>query len=106
MFGFLDAAGTVFDCSPRLFRQNSHCMFDWPEQIHTSPTATFLKAMVFLPLIVSVYPVPGFCLLRVADHLPSLSAVAGARVFDTSVFVSRSSSTAISSPGVAVPQTT
>ena len=58
MFGFFEDAGTFFDCSPMLFRQNSHCMFDWPEQIQTSPTATFLKAMVFFPFTVIVYPVP------------------------------------------------
>ena len=53
MFGFFAAAGTVLLCSPRLFRQNSHCMFDWPEQTHTSPTATFLNSTVFLPFTVS-----------------------------------------------------
>ena len=29
-------------------------MFDWPEQIQTSPTSTFFNVIVFLPETVSV----------------------------------------------------
>jgi hypothetical protein len=53
-----------------------HCMFDWPEQIHTSPTSTFLSSLVLLPLIEIV---AGFAFAGTGSsftvHLPSAPAL-------------------------------
>ena len=72
-------------------------MFDWPEQIQTSPASTSLKLIVFLPLTVSVYGPPVGSGSSVTCHLPSGPAVA---VLLWSLMV-----TVTSSPGSAQPQT-
>ena len=73
-------------------RATDICMFDWPEQIQTSPASTSLKVRVFLPLTVSVYGPPVGSGSSVTCHLPSAPAVA---VLHWSLMV-----TVTSSPGL------
>src|SRR5205085_2091708 len=70
--GCLAAAFTSSGVSPAF---TDHSMFDWPDAIHTSPTATLLRVTVLFPLMVRVNPVPAFWAGSLTDQLPSLSAV-------------------------------
>src|SRR5262249_33260666 len=74
-----------------------HCMFDWPEQIQTSPTSTSSSLSSFLPLIFSVCGPPTAIGSSVTCHLPSAPAV--------TFCVCLSMDTLTTSPGSAVPQT-
>ena len=72
-------------------------MFDWPEQIQTSPASTSLKVRVFLPLTVIVYGPPVGSGSSITSHFPFGPALA---VLPWSLMV-----TVTSSPGSAQPQT-
>ena len=73
-------------------------MFDWPEQIQTSPTSTSSSVIVFLPLIVIVCGPPAG--MRVERDLPR-AIVAGLGALTLTV----QRPTVTSSPGSAQPQT-
>ena len=49
-------------------------MFDWPEQIQTSPTSTFFSVIVFLPETVSVWGPPTGKGSSLTVHLPVLAS--------------------------------
>ncbi len=51
-------------------------MFDWPVQIHTSPTSTFFSVIVLVPAMVSSKGPPALSWFKSTRHLPSLSASA------------------------------
>ena len=74
-------------------------MFDWPEQIQTSPSSTSWNVTVFLPATTIASGLPsasiGGSLQR---HLPSAAAIAETEL--------PASFTVTVSPGAAVPQTT
>jgi hypothetical protein len=75
-----------------------HCMFDWPEQIHTSPTSTFLIVIVFLPATTRSAGVAfAFIGFSVTDHLPAGSV--------TMLWVWSPKVTFTSSPASPVPHT-
>ena len=50
-------------------------MFDWPEQIQTSPTRTSATSTLFLPWIVRVAGPPAFNSASLTIHLPSRTEV-------------------------------
>ena len=52
-------------------------MFDWPEQIQTSPTSTSSNVIVFLPLTVSVCGPPAASGSSVTCHLPFVVGLGG-----------------------------
>jgi hypothetical protein len=49
----------------------AHCMFDWPDPIHTSPTSTSAIVIVFVPLTVISAAGPGASGFSQTSHRPS-----------------------------------
>src|SRR5262249_36871546 len=101
MFGLAAAAATFFPWSSFVNWLTRHSMFDWPEQTHTSPTATFLKVILFLPSTNNTYPVPAGWAGSLTSQFPSLSAFTLAPGPDC-----LPTPTMNSSPGSALPQNT
>ena len=90
------AAGIISATPGACFTPNF--MFDWPEQIQTSPTTTSLKLRVFSPEMVSFFP---FLLAAMGARLTRHSPCAFALV----VLVCPEKETLTLLPGLAHPQT-